>query len=136
MRKRLYNEFIADHTLHLVIGEGIPDNIPEEFHIIKLYIRDKDNNLKLYSDISLPYSINYSKFENSIGDDYKYIFKEEYDFETKKSKYACMLKPLGDDKGLYRIFNDKLIKIQSIEPLCNIELKSVSENRHQRKRVY
>jgi len=120
MRKKLYNKLIEEYTLHLVVGNDIPANAPDEFHIVKLYIRDKDNNLKLYADISLPYLINCSKFLD-IKDDPRYFFKEGYDPETKGCKYICEIKPLGTMKGVYRILNGQPIKIGDIEPLCELE---------------
>ena len=119
-RKESYNLLIEDYILHLVVGEDIPDNVPNEFHIVKLYIRDKEGNLNLYADISLPYSINHSEFLD-IKDDPRYFFKEEYVPETKGCKYMCEIKPLGTMKGVYRILNGQSIKIGDIEPLCEIE---------------
>ena len=119
-RKELYNLLIEDYILHLVVGEDIPANVPNEFHIVKLYIRDKEGNLNLYADISLPYSINHSEFLD-IKDDPRYFFKEEYDPETKGCKYMCEIKPLGTMKGVYRILNGQSIKIGDIEPLCKLE---------------
>jgi len=119
-RKELYNLLIEDYILHLVVGEDIPANVPNEFHIVKLYIRDKEGNLNLYADISLPYSINHSEFLD-IKDDPRYFFKEEYDPETKGCKYMCEIKPLGTMKGVYRILDGEYIKIGPIEPLCELE---------------
>ena len=119
-RKELYNLLIEDYILHLVVGEDIPANVPNEFHIVKLYIRDKEGNLNLYADISLPYSINHSEFLD-IKDDPRYFFKEEYDPETKGCKYYCEVKPLGEKSGIYRIFNGQSIKIGSIDPLYEIK---------------
>ncbi|MBE6152773.1 MAG: hypothetical protein E7166_00905 [Firmicutes bacterium] len=120
MRKKLHNILIENYTLHLVIGEDIPNNAPKEFHIVKLYVRDKDNNLKLYEDISLPYLINHSEFLD-IEDDPRYFFKEGYDPETNGCKYICEIKPFGTMKGVYRILNGQPIKIGNIEPLCKFE---------------
>ena len=120
MRKKLYDKLISNYILHLVIGEDIPANAPNEFHTIKLYVR-KNNNLKLYADISLLYLINYSKFININKDDPTYIFEQRYNPATEGYKYACMIKPFGDMKGVYRILNDQNIKIQSIEPLFELE---------------
>jgi len=119
-RKELYNLLIEDYILHLVVGEDIPTNAPDEFHKVKLYVRDKDDNLNLYADISLPYLINHSEFLN-IKDDPRYFFKEEYELETKGCKYMCEIKPLGTMKGVYRILNGHSIKIGDIESLCEIE---------------
>jgi len=120
MRKKVQDMLMADHILHLVVGEDIPDNIPDEFHTIKLYVRDKNNNLKLYAVLPLPYLINYSEFLDIEGDP-RYFFKEEYDQETKGCKYFCEVKPLGNLKGVYRILNGQSIKIADIEPLCELE---------------
>ena len=117
------NKNIEDNILNLVIGEEIPTDVPKEFRIIKLYIRDNDDNLTLYADISLPYLINYSEFLN-IENDPRYYFKEGYDPKTRGCKYICELKPLGDKKGVYRIFNGQSIKIMAIEPLCDIKNKA------------
>lgn len=127
-RKELYNLLIDDYILHLVVGEDIPDNAPAEFHMIKLYVRDEDDNLKLYADISLPYLINHSEFLNIIEDDPRYIFHECYDSKNKSCRYTCMIKPFGDMKGIYRILNGQLIKIQSIEPLCELEKNNEQYN--------
>ena len=119
-RKELYDLLIEDYILHLVVGEDIPTNAPDEFHKVKLYVRGKDDNLNLYADISLPYLINHSEFLD-IKDDPRYFFKEEYDPETEGCKYMCEIKPLGTMKGVYRILNGQPIKIRDIEPLCEIE---------------
>lgn len=116
IRKQLYDKLTEDYTLHLVIGEDIPSDAPEEFNIVKLYTRDADNNLVLYSDISLPYLINHSSFLD-IEDDPRYFFKEGYDPDTKGCKYICEIKPYGTMKGVYRILNGQSIKIDEIEPL-------------------
>jgi len=119
-KKELCNLLIDDYILHLVVGEDIPANAPNEFHTVKLYLRDKDGNLNLYANISLPYLINHSEFLD-IKDDPRYFFKEEYDPETKGCKYMCEIKPLGTMKGVYRILNGRSIKIRDIEPLFNLE---------------
>ena len=103
-RKELCSLLMKDYILHLVVGEDIPTNAPDEFHTVKLYVRDKDDNLNLYADISLPYLINHSEFLD-IKDDPRYFFKEGYDPETKCCKYICEIKPLGTMKGVYRILN-------------------------------
>ena len=118
--KELHNMLIADYILHLVVGEDIPINAPEVFDTVKLYIRDKDDNLNLYADISLPYLINHSEFLD-IEDDPRYFFKEGYDPESKGCKYICEIKPFGTMKGVYRILNGQLIKIRDIEPLYESE---------------
>ena len=119
-RKELYNLLIEDYILHLIVGEDIPANAPNEFHIVKLYVRDKDDNLNLYAVISLPYLINHSEFLD-IKDDPRYFFQEGYDPETKGCKYICEIKPFGTRKGVYRILNGQSIKIGNIGPLCEIE---------------
>jgi len=106
--------------LHLVIGEGIPSNTPNKFNKVSLYIRENDDSLKLYADVSLPYLINHSEFLD-IEDDPRYFFKEGYDPETKGCKYICEIKPFGTMKGVYRILNGQPIKIGNIEPLCKFE---------------
>ena len=120
MMKKLHDKLMDDYTLHLVVGEDIPANAPDEFHIIKLYVRDKEDNLKLYADISLPYLINHSEFLD-IKDDPRYFFKEGYDLDTKGCKYICEIKPLGNMNGVYRILNGQSIKIMSIDPLCELK---------------
>lgn len=125
-RNELCNLLSEDHTLHLIIGEDIPMNAPDEFHTVKLYVKDKDDNLNLYADIFLPYLINHSEFLD-IEDDPRYFFKEGYDPETKVCKYICEIKPLGTMKGVYRILNGQPIKIGDIEPLYELE-NNVGEN--------
>lgn len=127
MRRKLHDILISDYIVHLVIGEDIPANIKDEFHTVKLYVRDKDNNLNLYAVISLPYLINHSKFLDIKGDP-RYIFKEGYDSQTKGCKYICEIKPFGEMKGVYRIINGKNIKIMSIEPLCEVENELYATN--------
>ena len=107
-------------VLHLVIGEDIPSNMPNEFDKVKLYVRDKSGNLNSYAEISLPYLINYAEFLD-IKDDPRYFFMEEYDFETKCCKYICEIKPLGMMKGIYRVLNGERLKIGNIEPLYEFE---------------
>ena len=75
-RKELYNLLIDDYILHLVVGEDIPTNVPNEFHKVKLYVRDMYDNLNLYADISLPYSINHSEFLD-IKDDHIRMFCQD-----------------------------------------------------------
>lgn len=117
MRKKLYDKLIEDYIFHLVIGEDIPENVPEEFHILKLYVRDKNDKLQLYADISLPYLINHSEFLNIEGDP-RYYFKQGYDPQTGGCQYFCEVKPCGEKKGVYRILNGDSFKIISIDPLC------------------
>ena len=74
-----------------VISINIPANAPDEFHIVKLYVRNKEDNLNLYANISLPYLINYSEFLD-IKDDPRYFLKEGYDSNTKGCKYICEIK--------------------------------------------
>ena len=119
-RKESYNLLIEDYTLHLIVGEDIPTNASNKFHKVKLYVRDMDDNLNLYADISLPYLINHSEFLD-IEDDPRYFFKEGYDSETKSCKYICEIKPLGTMKGVYRILNGQPIKIRDIESLYKLE---------------
>ncbi|MBQ2872600.1 MAG: hypothetical protein IJE89_01210 [Bacilli bacterium] len=120
MRNKLYNMLIENYILHLVVGEDIPKNAPKEFHIVKLYARDKEGNLNLYTEISLPYLINHSEFLD-IKDDPRYFFKEGYNPQTKGCKYICEIKHLGTLKDVYRILNGQSIKIRDIEPLCELE---------------
>lgn len=103
-----------DRQIDLVIGEDFSKNIPEEFHTVNLYSRNKDNSLMLVTTLSLPYLINYVKFLN-IKDDPRYILKEGYDRKTGGCKYICEIKPLGDLRGVYRVLNGQNIKIMSIE---------------------
>lgn len=119
-KKELHNLLIEDYTLHLIVGEYIPTNALDEFYKIKLYVRNKDNNLNLYADISLPYLINHSEFLD-IENDPRYFFKEEYDSKTKCCKYIYEIKQLGTKKGIYRILNGQSIKIKNIEQLYKIE---------------
>lgn len=115
-RKELYNKLQEKYRLHLVIGEPIPKDAPEEFHTVILYSRNENNELKLYDNISLPYLINYSEFLDIDGDP-RYIFKAGYDKETSGCKYTCVIKPFGELKGVYRILGMDFVKIGSIEPL-------------------
>lgn len=121
-RKQLYDLLMAEYILCLVIGEDIPKDAPSEFHIVKLYLRDKNQNLKLYADIHLPNLFNHSEFVNITEDDPKYVFKEGFEPQTNECKDICEIKPFGDMKGIYRIHNGECIKIQSIKPLCELEM--------------
>lgn len=105
--------------LHLVIGEDIPGNIPTEFSSVVLYQRENDNSLKLYSEITLPYIINFAEFDSSIDGDPRYFFEEGHEYGTSICKHRCLLKPLGKMKGIYRLGFNYPIKIRSIEPLIN-----------------
>lgn len=121
-RKELYNTLQEKYKLHLVIGEPIPQDAPEEFHTVLLYLKDENNEQKLYANISLPYLINYSEFQD-IEEDPRYIFKEGYDKETSGCKYTCVIKPFGEMKGVYRILGMNFIKIGEIEPLIEEKTK-------------
>ena len=72
-----------DNKLHLIIGEDIPNDAPKEFSKVALYIRDKEKNLNLYTEVSLPYLINHSEFLDYEGDP-RYLFMEDYDSKNKK----------------------------------------------------
>lgn len=120
MEKEISEILIEEYILHLVIGEDIPSNVPTKFDTIKLYIRDKSENLNLYAVVSLPYLINHVEFLD-IEDNPRYFFKEGYDPETKGCKYICEIRPFGTIKGVYRILNGQSIKIKNIEPLYELE---------------
>lgn len=104
-----------DIKLHLVVGEDIPGDAPKEFGGLVLYTREADGNLKLYAEVDLPYWINYSKFLDYIEDDPRYIFYEGYDPGTGVCRYSCMLKPLGEMRGVYRLGLNLPIKVRSID---------------------
>ena len=114
------NKNIEDNILNLVIGEDIPTDAPKEFRMIKLYIRDNEDNLNLYADIALPHLMNYSEFLD-IKNDPRYYFKENFEPETRCCKSIYELKPLGEKKGVYTIFNGLSIKMVEIEPLYEIK---------------
>lgn len=119
-RKQLHDLLIEDYILHLVIGEDIPTNVPNEFNIVKLYVRDENDNLNLYADISLPYLINHLEFLN-IENDPRYYLYEGYDLETKCHTYMVEIKPFGQKKGVYRILNGQSIKVWDIDPKFEFE---------------
>jgi len=104
-----------DVKLHLVIGEDIPADAPKEFGSLALYTRGADGTLKLYAEVDLPYWINHAEFMGVMEDDPRYFFYEGYNQETKGSSYTCMLKPLGELRGVYRLGLNLPIKIRSIE---------------------
>lgn len=127
MKKNLNDISILNYTLHLIIGEDIPTNIPDKFNVIKLYICDNNNNLSLYADISLPYLINHLEFLNIKGDP-RYFFEEGFDPQTQICRYRCEIKPLGKMKGVYRILNGQRSKIMTIKPLCELDNKETNVN--------
>jgi len=102
--------------LHLIIGEDIPEDAPSLFSDIILYIKD-DNEIPIpYADINLTYFINHSEFNGNIEEP-EYYFYEGYNPETKQSKYICMLIPLGELRGVYRLVNwITMPKIRTIKP--------------------
>ena len=104
------------NKLHLVIGEAIPNNVPNEFSEVAFYIRDENNNLNLYADIKLPYLINHVEFLDYI-DDPRYIFMENYDEINNSCRYICMIKLFGKMKGVYRLLDGQPIKIKQINVL-------------------
>ena len=106
--------------LHLVIGESIPDNVPDEFDKIILYVRTKKGDLEKYSDINLPCMINYSNFLD-VTDDPRYYFYENYDSSISSCRNLYTLKPLGMKKGFYRVLDGTLMKIANVEPLIHEE---------------
>lgn len=106
--------------LHLIVGEDVPLDAPKQFHMVSMYIRNKEGKLDLYAELSLPYLINHWEFLNN-EDDPRYFFSEGYDPKTKIRRYRCEIQPLGNMKGVYRILDGQRIKIMSIEPLCKLE---------------
>lgn len=108
------------NKLHLVIGEAIQNNVPNEFNEVAFYIRDENNNLNLYADIKLPYLINRVEFLDYI-DDPRYIFMENYDEINNSCRYICMIKPLGKMKGVYRLLNGCPFKIGQINVLYDLQ---------------
>lgn len=92
-----------NNILNLVISEDT--DAPKEFCMIKLYIRDNEDILKLYADILLPYLINYSEFLN-IKNDPRYYFKENFEPETRCCKSIYELKPLGEKKEFIQFSMD------------------------------
>lgn len=46
--------------LKIIVGEGMPDSIPDVFNEVDFYIRDNDD-VVLYASVSLPYLINYGE---------------------------------------------------------------------------
>ncbi len=109
-----------DNKLHLIIGEDIPNDAPKEFSKVALYIRDKEKNLNLYTEVSLPYLINHSEFLDYEGDP-RYLFMEDYDSKNKISRYICMIKPFGSMKGVYRLLDGNPIKIRPINILYELQ---------------
>lgn len=102
--------------LNLIIGEGIPEDVPALFNTILLYLKDENGEPKLYSKFVLPYLINYSEFMDIPGDP-RYFFYEGYDKQYNSCRYRCMVQPLGESAGIYRIMNDGPKKIRPITPI-------------------
>lgn len=102
--------------LNLIIGEAIPEDAPDLFNIVLLYLRGENGELKLYSRIELPYLINYSEFMDITGDS-RYFLYEGYDKQHHFCKYRCMIKPLGERAGVYRLMGVNPMKIRSINQI-------------------
>ena len=114
--------------LNLVIGEAIPDDAPSLFHTIILYQRDENGELKLYSKVELPYMINYSEFLDITGDP-RYFFEEGHDEQHYSCKYRCMLKPLGERAGVYRLMGTYPMKIRPINRIEETPIKKLETNK-------
>ena len=102
--------------LNLIIGEELPKDGPVLFSTIYLYLRDENGEPKLYSIVELPYLINHSEFMDITGDP-RYFFEEDHDELHHSCRYRCMLKPLGDRAGVYRLMGDYPKKIRPINPI-------------------
>lgn len=108
--------------LKIIVGEGMPDSIPDVFNEVEFYIRDNDD-VVLYASVSLPYLINYGEAFLDISNDPRYIFYEEYNSETKSARYICVVKPLGDLKGVYRLGLGIPFKIRDLNISQNVKTR-------------
>ena len=113
-----------NNKLHLVIGDPIPEDGPTEFSDIILYIRDDEANLHFYSEIRLPYLINYTEFYDCFEDP-RYYFYEGYDEKRRSFRYCCELKPFGEMRGLYRLLNGRPIKICPIKTVKSMNHEDI-----------
>lgn len=109
-------------TLSLIIGEDIPDERPEEYYKVDLYVRDEAGELQLYAHIELPYIINHAELFMVDEEDPRYFMHEGYEKETGGCRYSCMIKPYGEFKGIYRLGLNTPFKIRDINVLLEDKL--------------
>ncbi len=110
--------------LKLIIGEGIPEDIQYEFSEIEFYIKDGDN-LTLYAEVVLPYIINHAEAMLDIEGDPRYTIYEAYEKENKGCRYLCLVKPLGELMGVYRLGLGSPFKIREIKPLEGVKIRAL-----------
>lgn len=108
---------LKNDTLCLVIGEDIPEERPEEYYKVDLYVRNGNGELELYASIQLPYIINHAELFMVDEEDPRYFMHEGYEKETGGCRYSCMIKPYGEFKGIYRIGLNYPFKIRDINVL-------------------
>lgn len=112
---------LKNDTLCLVIGEDIPEERPEEYYKVDLYVRNNAGELELYAHIQLPYIINHTELFVVDEEDPRYFMHEGYEKETGGCRYSCMIKPYGEFKGVYRIGLNYPFKIRDINVLISEE---------------
>lgn len=110
--------------LKLIIGEEIPEDIQYEFNEIEFYTKDGEN-LNLYAVVTLPYIINHAEAMLFIEGDPRYIFFEGYEEENKSCRFLCLVKPLGNLKGVYRLGLGSPFKIRDVEAIEEGKIKSL-----------
>ena len=110
--------------LKIIIGEEIPEDVQYEFNEIEFYTRE-DDCLKLYAVVTLPYLINHAESMLDIDGDPRYEFYEGYDEENRSCRYHCLVKPLGNLKGVYRLGLGDPFKIREVNPLEEGKVRSL-----------
>lgn len=108
--------------LKIIIGDDLPDDVPNIFNEIDFYIKDVDD-LTLYANVTLPYLINHVEAFLEIEDDPRYIFYEGYEEENGNSQYICVVKPLGELRGIYRLGLGTPFKVRNVEAIKTRSLK-------------
>lgn len=110
-------------VLKIIIGEDIPEDRPEEYSKIDFYLKNEVGEDILYAHVDLPYLINHGEALLENTDDPRYFFYEGYDEDVKGCRYACVVKPLGALKGVYRLGLDFPFKIKNIDVINDQEKK-------------
>lgn len=109
---------MEEDKLILVVGEK-PTNIPKSFSTIEMYYRKKDKSLEYYGTINSMFNFDYVSPFFCISSDPRYYLEEGH--TENGCRFRCQLKPVGNNKGLYRIIGGTSHKVATFEATTEIK---------------
>lgn len=111
---------MENNKLILIIGEK-PTNVPEVFSTIEMYYRKKDKSLEYYGTLNSMFNFDYVSPFFCISSDPRYYLEEGH--TENGCRFRCQLKPVGNNKGLYRIIGGTSHKVATFEATTEIKPK-------------